>query len=145
MLDHTGRQGVADLPVQDGRLNGRVLLSMMREWVPADECCTVVFEHVLGQSFAGKGGHNTLSSRESLARVRGAVEAVCDIAGWAAQPISVQKWKRPMGLWGCDDKDAGRLKAIELFPAMAKALARKKDHNRADSLLLAHWARGYLQ
>lgn len=34
-------------------------------------------------------------------------------------------------------KDASRVKAMQLFPQIAKDLARKKDHGRADALMLA--------
>ncbi len=31
--------------------------------------------------------------------------------------------------------------ATSTFPALSYELRRKKDHNRAEALLLAHWAR----
>ena len=44
-------------------------------------------------------------------------------------------WKRTLGLG--KDKEASRLKAIQLFPTAD--LRRKKDHGRAEALLLAYW------
>lgn len=143
MMDHNRRQGIADLPVEDGQVKGRALLALIREWVPPGEPCVVAFEHVLGQSFS-RHQRNNFAAGESLARVRGAVEAVCDIGGFKVHPVSVQKWKRAMNLWGAEDEDAGRQRALELFPAMRQVLARKKDHNRADALLIAYWAYGNL-
>ena len=46
-------------------------------------------------------------------------------------------WKREMGLG--KDKSAGLALARRLFPTME--LGRKKDHGRAEALLLAEWAR----
>lgn len=46
-------------------------------------------------------------------------------------------WKKHFSLTGCD-KDASRTKARQLFPRdAAEYLSRKKDHNRAEALLLA--------
>lgn len=51
--------------------------------------------------------------------------------------VSPAKWKARLGLTG-KEKDAARLKAIELFPRQANLFARKKDHARADAVLLAY-------
>ncbi len=45
-------------------------------------------------------------------------------------------WKRALKLPG-KDKEAARLRAQQLFPGAD--LQRKKDHGRAEALLLAHW------
>ena len=47
-------------------------------------------------------------------------------------------WKRPMGLLG-KDKEASRLRAMQLFPGAD--LRRKRDHGRAEALLLSWWGR----
>jgi crossover junction endodeoxyribonuclease RuvC len=47
-------------------------------------------------------------------------------------------WKKAMGLAG-KDKEAARLKACGLFPHAGLSL--KKDHNRAEALLLADYLR----
>lgn len=52
-------------------------------------------------------------------------------------------WKRRLGLIG-QDKDVGRLLAIQRFPSAAHLLRRKKDHGRADALLIALWAKHQL-
>lgn len=44
-------------------------------------------------------------------------------------------WKRALGLG--KDKEASRLRAMQLFPGAD--LRRKKDHGRAEALLLAYW------
>ena len=46
-------------------------------------------------------------------------------------------WKRALAL--SKDKEASRLRAQQLFPTAD--LRRKKDHGRAEALLLAHWGR----
>ena len=47
-------------------------------------------------------------------------------------------WKRKQGLLKLD-KEAARLKAQKLFPSAS--LSRKKDHNRAEALLIAYTVR----
>ena len=46
-------------------------------------------------------------------------------------------WKRAIMPDAAKDKDASRVRATQLYPWTAKDLSRKKDHGRADALLLA--------
>jgi len=46
-------------------------------------------------------------------------------------------WKKALGLG--KDKEAARLRAMQLFPTAD--LRRKRDHGRAEALLLAYWGR----
>lgn len=55
------------------------------------------------------------------------------------KPLPLQ-WKRKLGLLG-EDKEASRQLAINLFPIAARYLRRKKDHNRAEALLLIEWTK----
>ncbi len=56
--------------------------------------------------------------------------------------VSPQTWKRVMMMDMGKEKEASVTRAIQLFPATAPFLQRKKDHNRADALLLAAYGRG---
>lgn len=51
--------------------------------------------------------------------------------------VNPQVWKKAFGLKS--DKDASIACALRLYPAAAKFLARKKDHNRSESILIGHW------
>jgi crossover junction endodeoxyribonuclease RuvC len=55
-------------------------------------------------------------------------------------PIS---WKKKLAI--TSDKEVARAKAIMWFPNAAQHLSRKKDHNRAEALLLAHYSQQHLQ
>jgi crossover junction endodeoxyribonuclease RuvC len=55
--------------------------------------------------------------------------------------VRPQIWKPKMMGGRGRDKSAARLRAIELFPAMADQLARVKDDGRAEALLLCEWLR----
>jgi len=55
--------------------------------------------------------------------------------------VHPQRWKKVMLDGMGHDKDAGRLRAMQLFPGIADQLARKKDDGRADALLIAEYGR----
>lgn len=57
--------------------------------------------------------------------------------------VPPQTWKKAIVGTG-KDKGASRLKAIELFPDMHEYLKLKKDHDKAEALLLAEYLRRLL-
>ena len=60
-----------------------------------------------------------------------------NVALGAMTIVNPQVWKKTFGLKS--DKDASIACALRLYPAAAKFLARKKDHNRSESILIGHW------
>jgi crossover junction endodeoxyribonuclease RuvC len=56
------------------------------------------------------------------------------------QQVHPRTWKSSIMSDMGKEKDASRVKAMQLFPQSAKDLTRKKDHGRADALLMALWA-----
>jgi len=54
--------------------------------------------------------------------------------------VTPQAWKKEL-MAGMRDKDAARIRAMELFPDMSEQLKRKKDIGRADALLIAEYGR----
>lgn len=74
----------------------------------------------------------------------GTVCAVLASIGLPFVLVTSAQWKKHFALAGAD-KDAARTLAIREFAVLAASLARKKDHNRAEALLLAKygwWRRG---
>lgn len=59
--------------------------------------------------------------------------------GFPYTEVSPAKWKKAMGI--NDDKDKSRAEACRIWPDMHEELNRKKDHNRAEALLLAEYGR----
>ena len=57
--------------------------------------------------------------------------------GVSFEVVRAASWKKAMGL--SSDKETSRLKAIQMFPDIR--LERKKDHNRAEALLIAEYIR----
>lgn len=53
------------------------------------------------------------------------------------KPVSPGFWKRQMSL--NSDGEVSRQRARALYPGLEEDLRRKKDHNRAEALLLGRW------
>ena len=60
--------------------------------------------------------------------------------GLPFQQVHPVTWKRRMLFDAGKEKDASRVKAMQLFPKTAGDLKLKKHHGRADALLIAAWA-----
>lgn len=143
-VDHAGRADVHDMPVTaDGerkRIDGRALILLLRQLIPAGDTAVVLFEDVRARPAGNGGTHgNSMHSQASMMRSRGAIEAVLDVARLPYQVVQPQTWKRHFALLG-KDKKASLEVARSLYPANAeKHLARVKDHNRAEAVLMAHY------
>jgi crossover junction endodeoxyribonuclease RuvC len=99
--------------------------------------CKAVIEKV--SAMPGQGVSSTFKFGTNFGQWIGRLEAL----GIPFDFVTPQKWKKaifdsmPKG----DVKEMSRDRAIRLFPEMALHLKRKKDHNRAEALLLAEYAR----
>jgi crossover junction endodeoxyribonuclease RuvC len=77
----------------------------------------------------------------TMGRGLGTWEGVLAGLGIPYELVTPQRWKKALMDGMGKDKDASRLQAIRLFPAIAGQLARKKDDGRADALLIAEYGR----
>lgn len=142
-VDYRGEAAVRDIPVIEDasgkRIDGAGLLRVVRDLWPAGHPCLALFEDVRPRSI-GNGGKqtNSMFSQGSMMRSRGVVEAVLEIAGLKPQVVQPQVWKRWYALLGTEKK-ASLEKARVLYPAIAHDLRLAKFHNRAESLLIAHY------
>lgn len=73
----------------------------------------------------------------TIGRNYGVVIGVLAALGIPYREVAPGTWKRAMGL--DSDKEKSRSLARSLWPEAP--LGRKKDHNRAEALLLAEWGR----
>ena len=80
----------------------------------------------------GQGVSSTFVS----ATAYGSLLAVLQIAGCSIELITAAKWKAALGLSA--DKQQSLDRARLLYPSAS--LDRKRDHGRAESILLAHYA-----
>lgn len=125
---------VRDLPTMGiGKqvvLNGAELAGYLRDNI-VDHA---VVERV--HSFPGGGVAGMFRFGTAFGQILGVVQAL----GVPYELAEPSKWKRELHLPGGTGKgEASRLRALELFPQLANDLARKRDHNRAEALLLARW------
>lgn len=83
------------------------------------------------------------SSLFSLGASYGRVMTVLELMGWPTVTYRPGDWKRYFGLTKKrgeeKDKDASRKLALKLYPEAERFLSRKKDHNRAESILIARF------
>lgn len=64
-------------------------------------------------------------------------------SGFSVVPVPSVSWKNQFGLYGGGStKDDGRRVASTLFPPLSPLLKRKKDHGRAEALLIAAYGKG---
>jgi crossover junction endodeoxyribonuclease RuvC len=130
-------QWVHDMPVRDAgkktrkanEIDGVSLARLLR--VHVADIGEVWIEEV--SAMPGQG----VSSMFSLGDSRGCIRGVCEALGLSTQRVHPTTWKRSCGLLGAD-KGASRAMAIRLYPG-CDVLARKKDHGRAEAILLARY------
>ena len=68
----------------------------------------------------------------------GILKGLCSAIQLSMVFVRPAKWKRYFNLIN-SEKDASRTKAIEIFPYFSSNLAKKKDSNKADAILIASY------
>jgi crossover junction endodeoxyribonuclease RuvC len=89
-------------------------------------------------------GSNGSLANFSMGRAVGLIVATALITHRPLWRVKPQDWQRSVGVANVrasERKEAHRQRARELFPECESKLKRKKDHNRADALLIAEYAR----
>lgn len=139
-------QWVVDMPIRDAGKQGRkaneidgVMLARLLRVHAADIgevwCEEVQALPSIGRKPDGSAGHGALASF-SLGDSRGCIRGVCEALGLSVQRVRPQAWKKLYGL--NSDKEAARACAVRLCPG-CEALSRKKDHGRAEAILIARY------
>jgi crossover junction endodeoxyribonuclease RuvC len=136
---------LADIPVfwegQRRRVHGRILM----EWLALHRPDVVFVEEVwAGPAFAGPAGFR-------FGRATGAIESAIQCAGIRMRLVRPQVWKayhglivarrkgdpKPPKLTTAETKEKSRILAIRRFQEAAPMIERKRDHGRAEALLIA--------
>ena len=68
----------------------------------------------------------------------GILKGICSAMQLSMYFVRPAKWKKYFNLIN-SEKDASRTKAIEIFPSFSSNLAKKKDSNKADAILIASY------
>ena len=90
----------------------------------------VVIEQV--SAMPGQGVTSMFNFGQSF----GILKGLCSAMQLPVYFVRPAKWKKYFSLIK-SEKDASRTRAIEIFPYFSSQLARKKDSNKADAILLA--------
>ncbi|MGN6518553.1 MAG: hypothetical protein ACTHK2_03910 [Dokdonella sp.] len=129
------------------RIDGAELVRLIASQAIAGEEMLAFCERVQALPI-GSTRTATIQSEGSLMRSLGAIEAACDILAMPATLVPPQEWQKFYGLVGKANELRARgelpaavKRARELFPALAGELAHVKAHNKAESLLIGHYAR----
>lgn len=135
----------ADIPTSG---NGTASGSMQR-WVDVAALAEILDTWSVRHSFARESVHAFLERPIAMPRLPsqtiasqfdtfGVIRAlICSRPVWGtrARFVNPQEWKRFFGLGS--EKDASRKVCLRLYPDAP--ITRAKDHNRAESLLIAHY------
>ncbi len=68
----------------------------------------------------------------------GVIKGVCSALSLPIYFVRPTKWKKHFNLIKTN-KDASRTRVIEIYPGISSKLARKKDSNKADAILIARY------
>lgn len=119
-----------DIPTVGDGARERVDAAAVRDWLNTFKPAFVLIERAEAMPRQGS------SSGFKYGRSVGALEAAVVLSAIPLEIVEPTAWKRYWRLPG-KDKERARQKALEIFPAAHGVLARKKDHGKAESALLA--------
>ena len=104
-----------------------------------DKSVVVALEKI--HSMPGQGVRSMFCMGEGFGIWKGLITGL----GYQMHLITPQAWKKDMMNGMGKEKDASRLRALQLYPQFAEELKLKKHHGRADALLLADYLKKSLQ
>ena len=116
------------------QVNGRQIfneISSLKNKV-SNEKISVVVEHV--SAMPGQGVTSMFNFGQSF----GVIKGICSAMELPIFYVRPAKWKKYYNLIN-SEKDASRTKVIEMFPKISYKLSKKKDNNKADAILIAHY------
>ena len=125
-----------DMPVMaEGKknkrqLNSSQLVNIIKENINEDEEAIVVVEQV--NAMPGQG----VTSMFNFGQTFGAIKGVCAALKLPIFFVRPSKWKKHFELIN-SSKDASRTKVIEMYPTLSSQLAKKRDVNKSDAVLIA--------
>ncbi len=138
IYEHKKLKEVIDMPtMSEGKknkkqINAAQLALEIKNRVNGSENVAVVIEHV--SAMPGQGVTSMFNFGQSF----GVIKGICSALTLPIYFIRPVKWKKHFNLIG-SSKDASRTKATELFPNFSNKMAKKKDANKADAILIGRY------
>ena len=138
ILDDKKIVEVTDLPtMSDGKKNKKQLNSAhLSQYISSNiidlSKSVVVVEQV--NAMPGQG----VTSMFNFGQTFGAIKGICAALELPIFFVRPSKWKKHFELIN-SSKDSSRTKAIEMYPKLSNQLAKKKDVNKSDAILIARF------
>jgi len=138
VYEHKKLIEVLDMPtMSEGKKNKKQINSAqlsleIKKRVNGSDENAVVIEHVT--AMPGQGVTSMFNFGQSF----GVIKGICSALNLPVYFVRPVKWKKHFNLIG-SSKDASRTKAIEMFPSFSDNMARKKDANKADAILIGRY------
>ena len=129
---------IFDMPVMsEGKknkrqLNSAQLVELIKQNIKNKEETAIVVEQV--NAMPGQG----VTSMFNFGQTFGAIKGICAALGLPIFFVRPAKWKKHFELIN-SSKDSSRTKAIEMYPKLSNQLAKKKDVNKSDAILIARF------
>ena len=136
ILENNKVLNIFDIPVMsEGKknkrqLNSALLVNLLRENINNEEEVAVVVEQV--NAMPGQG----VTSMFNFGQTFGAIKGICAALDLPIFFVRPSKWKKHFELINAS-KDSSRTKAIEMYPKLSNQLAKKKEVNKSDAILIA--------
>ena len=138
VYEHKKLVEVLDMPtMSEGKKNKKQINSAqlsleIKKRINGSNENAVVIEHVT--AMPGQGVTSMFNFGQSF----GVIKGICSALNLPVYFVRPVKWKKHFNLIG-SSKDASRTKAIEMFPSFSDNMARKKDANKADAILIGRY------
>ena len=124
--------GMAEGKKNKRQLNSAQLVSIIKHSTKSDTEIAVVVEQV--NAMPGQG----VTSMFNFGQTFGAIKGVCAALELPIFFVRPSKWKKHFELIN-SSKDSSRTKVIEMYPSLSSQLAKKKDVNKSDAILIARF------
>ena len=140
VLDDLKIYDIFDMPIMSegkknkNQLNSAQLVNIINKHVLKKENTFVIVEQV--SAMPGQG----VTSMFNFGQTFGSIKGICAALGLPIFYVRPAKWKKHFELIN-SSKDASRTKVIEMYPSISSRLAKKKDVNKADAILIARYFR----
>jgi crossover junction endodeoxyribonuclease RuvC len=121
---------IIDIPVVGVGAKERVDVLALRTWIQQHQPQHAFIERA--QAMPRQGASSGFKYGRAVGALEGVV-ACCEVPLTVVGPSAWKKFRQLRG----GDKEAGRQRALQLFPGAHALLARKKDHGRAEAALIA--------
>lgn len=135
-----------DLPTEPDGERRQIAVIELSKWARRLRISRAFVERVTPMASIDNEEERRSMGATSAFRFGGAVYAIRTtfrLSGIPVYPVTPMVWKRDSDLIRCSKEDSRQL-ALERHPEIAHLLKRKKDHQRAEAILIADWGDRYL-